>query len=57
MHYLSSVPLIFLTFVLQYLASVGGCLKRLNNFAEGDSFYFDPQIISESQEKIRHPQF
>ena len=44
-----SVPLIFLTFVLQYLASVGGCLKRLNSFAEGDSFYFYPQIIPKSR--------
>jgi len=43
-----SVTLISLTFVLQYLASVGGCLKRLNSFAEGDSFYFYPQIIPKS---------
>jgi len=33
---------------LCHLASVGGCLKRLNSFAEGDPFHFYPQIIPKS---------
>jgi len=41
--------LFFIPSFFDNLASVGGCLKRLNTFAEGDSFYFYPKIISESR--------